>query len=169
MQQQWNYPNQLPPPPQPRGRFGHRLVVLGLTLLLFLIACSTPALYLSDSEKWRWFGFEVLAMGWLGAFFGQFAWFANLLLLLAIAMLLFRRWTATLVCSLLAALLALNTLLILSQEIPLDEGGIRHTEVTGLGVGFYIWLLSLLSIGAGAVFLRQRERALQQGLPFHQS
>ena len=171
MHPQQNYPYQAPPPltkTRPGGKIGHRLLVLGLTFVLYLIACSTPALYLTGGDKERWFGFEVLVFGWLGALIGQFAWFANLLLLLAIALLLFRRWIATLVCSLLATSLALHTIVIFSQDIPLDEGGVRHAEVIGLGVGFYIWLLSLLSIGAGAILLRQRESAARRALALQQ-
>ena len=44
------------------------LAVIGISLILYLIACATPAMVL-EKETWR--GYEVLLLGWQGFFLGS--------------------------------------------------------------------------------------------------
>ncbi len=160
----YNYPNPYQPagPPKPRYSFRGRFVVLGLVVLMYLIACATPALEFNDPDDAIYYGFRIVIVGWLGALIGQFGWFANLFLLVGIFLLLFRRWIATFVSTVLGLAIALQTLMLFSQPVPADEAGIRHVELQHIKIGFYFWLASLLCLGVGVLILRNRERAGSQ-------
>lgn len=144
---------------KPRHSWRGRFIVLAITSFIYLIACATPALEFNDPNDAVYYGFRVLVVGWLGALIGQFGWFANLFLLGSIFLLLFRRWIATFIAAALACALGLQTFMLFSQKVPVDEAATRHVELQSLKVGFYIWLMSITSIGIGALILRNRERA----------
>jgi hypothetical protein len=178
MQPPYNDPTNFPPPyqapqwntyqpannPKPRYSWRGRFLVLAITMVIYLIACSTPALEFNDADDPIYFGFRIVVIGWLGAFIGQFAWFANLFLLVSIFLLLFRWWISTFVSSVLALLMALQTFLLFSQKVPANEAATRYIELQSLKIGFYFWLASLLCIGIGALILRNRERPLNDSI-----
>jgi hypothetical protein len=135
-----------------------RLAVIGLSAALYLIACATPALVFSGRGMETWFGFEALAIGWLGTFFWQFAWYANLLMPIAWLLVFVRRWIGAAVTTVLALVLAANTFLLYTGEIPGDEGGIVMLTFEYPHVGFAFWMLSMIVVLAGAVGLLVYER-----------
>ena len=136
------------------------LIGLAITLFFYLLGLFTPALILQGEGDTVWFGFRVLVIGWLGLLIGQFGWLANFPFLIGMILLLCRRWVGALLCAVLALLLALNTFLLYRQNIPVDEAATRYQNLDHLSYGFYLWLLSILALGVGALVLRKRERAI---------
>jgi len=96
-------------------------------------------------------GYELLAVGWLGIFFGYYSWLANPSLLASWICLLKRRTLAAQILSGLALLLALSFLL--HPDIIVDEGGTRK-EVIAYDVGYYLWLFSMMIMVGGASIFR---------------
>jgi hypothetical protein len=126
------------------------LVVISLSLFLFLLACATPAMVF-DQETWL--GVQVLAFGWEGIFIGQFAWYANLFWLLSLLLAFFRRWILTLAATLLAILIALDTLSFFGTKVPLDEGFVNMMIFQSYHVGYYLWMASIVVVGIGAMVM----------------
>jgi hypothetical protein len=138
----------------PRPSHPARFIVLGISLILFSIACLLPALvFLGNSGTDIWQGYRILFLGWMGPMFGQFAWCANPLLLVSMVTLVIRRWVITIVVSILTLFLAANTFLLFFQEVPADEAGVNMLELQYLHVGAYLWFVSILTILIGAVIL----------------
>ena len=124
------------------------LVVVGSSLLLYVIACATPAMVF-DKETWR--GIEVLVIGWQGVFLGQFAWFANGFWFLSLLLAFFRRWILTLAATLVSLLVALDALSLVGTKIPLDEGFVNSMIFQSYHIGFYFWMASIGIVGFGAL------------------
>jgi hypothetical protein len=138
----------------PRPSNPARFIILGVSLLLFSIACLLPSLvFFGNSGTDIWQGYRILFLGWMGPMFGQFAWCANPLLLVSMVTLVIRRWVITIVISILTLLLAANTFLLFFQEVPADEAGVNMLELQYLHVGAYLWFVSILTILIGAVIL----------------
>jgi hypothetical protein len=94
-------------------------------------------------------GYEVLAMGVLGVLLGMFAWFANPLMLAAVLLAAFGKRRAAMVLSVLAAALGLQSYAL--DGIPFNEsstGPDNLNIVDHLGLGFYLWMASLLAFAA---------------------
>ncbi|MGB0845910.1 MAG: hypothetical protein ACPGSM_04255 [Thiolinea sp.] len=91
-------------------------------------------------------GYWVFATGWMGFAMFQFAWYANLLMLMAVIMM----YTAPLRATLLAA----AGLLVATQAFWFDvlPGSASSTPITGQGLGFWFWYSSIFLLGLGVVF-----------------
>lgn len=87
-------------------------------------------------------GWEVLALGWLGIFVLQFAWFANIAYCASLGLWLGRAWRPAVILSLIAIGLGLNTLFLFVQELPSNGAGAKM-YLQSLQPGFYCWMLSL--------------------------
>jgi hypothetical protein len=138
------------------GLWPLRITVLALAGFTYLVACCCPSLYFvtSADEHFSRFGFVLLLIGWSGVFAGQFAWFANLFLFLAWIFILCRLWLTAAVIALLGILIALDTRALLGQILDADEGGVNKMHVESIGIGFYIWLGSMIITLLGCVLLR---------------
>ncbi len=137
--------------------------VLLLSLFIYLLACATPALLFDISNNDDpMIGFNLLFIGWMAVFYGQFGWFANPLLALAMLLFLFKRWLVTLILVILTLAVAANTLTLYEQALPADEAGTNTMELVGLGVGFYLWIASMAIIGLGAIGLWILNRKAKQ-------
>ncbi|MGC4016245.1 MAG: hypothetical protein QM755_17240 [Luteolibacter sp.] len=132
-----------------------RLIVAGITLGIFGLACALPAYHLQNGD--RWLGAQVLLMGWMGLFFGQLGWCANLLYFPAIITLLCRCWKITTILAGLAFLIGLHSFALANREIPLDEGGVNKTTVAAIGAAPAVWLASIVVLGGGALLLGRRK------------
>ena len=108
------------------------LVVIGVSLLLFMIACATPAMVF-DKETWP--GIQVLVLGWQGVFLGQFAWFANAFWSLSLLLVFFRRWILTLVATFITLLISLDALSFVGTKVPLDEAFVNTMFFQSYHVG----------------------------------
>ncbi len=150
------------PPPMPASRPTYavlpRLAVVGLSASLYVVACATPALVFSGRGIETWFGFEALLIGWLGAFLGHFAWYANLLLPIAWLLLVLRRSTAAIATTLFALLIAADTFRLYNGEIPGDEAGVTKLHFEYPHVGFAFWVLSMVVVLVGAVWFLVHDR-----------
>jgi hypothetical protein len=133
-------------------------VFIVISVFLYLIACATPCLEVSQKSDPVWYGLRILVIGWLGILVGQFAWLANSLWLAGIVFFVFRKWMATMIFSGLSLLFALNTFTMFVSELPADEGGVNKFHLVHLRIGFYSWLTSLLVLFAGALVMKIQAR-----------
>jgi hypothetical protein len=133
-----------------------RWLLVGASVSLFLVACATPALELVGNAHTYTFGAEALIEGPLAGFLGQFAWFANLLLLPALLLALTGRLRACAVCAFVGLAIANQTWTLVGSQIPGDEGGVTHYTVKSLQIGFYLWLASFAVLGVGGLLFRSR-------------
>jgi hypothetical protein len=164
-------PNPHPPPPaypypqmpqQPKLGWLPRLIALGISLFLYLIALCSPVIrFEGGNNNLTWYGIITLLLGWQGIFLTQFGWFANIPLLVGMILLLCRRWIGAVVCILIAIPLALDSFLILNQQVPDNEGLTSYSTVTHIYFGIYFWLSSILATGIGAIVLRSLEKKLR--------
>ncbi|MFY9823450.1 MAG: hypothetical protein WAM82_18865 [Thermoanaerobaculia bacterium] len=127
-----------------------RWIVIAPSGLCFLAACACPALEFNGKEHSVMLGAQALFQGPLAFLVGQFAWLANPLELLAVVLVLRRRfWGATAV-SFLGFAVANHAWALLGREIPGDEGGVTKLYLSSFHLGFFLWLLSFLLLAAGA-------------------
>lgn len=148
--------------PQPavirRGRGAETGVVVAC-LALFLVACVAPCLEFlntNTSSMDVMQGFQILLMGWMGVFVGQLAWFANLLFALGLLLLSLRRRTGAVICGTMAVVVASDTFVLFSQQLPANEGDVGKLILQHLRAGFYVWAAALVLLPLGALVLRQR-------------
>ncbi len=87
-------------------------------------------------------GFVILIIGWMGVFIFMFAWLANPLLLTALICIRFKKYTASAVLSLAAFILSLQSYAFHGE--PTEGPGPGNP--TYLGIGFYVWVLSIVCI-----------------------
>jgi len=131
-----------------------RIAPLCISLALYTLACLSPALVFSSVNGQQVMpGFWVLAIGWLGPLYDQFAWFANPFLFLGMLALLFRKWIAAIVLVVVSLAIAADILLLFSQQVPADEGGVNQLTLQYLDFGFYFWIASILVVGVAALVL----------------
>ena len=114
-----------------------------LSLLLYSICLALPS-FVFASPATAWTGGQALLLGWLGILVGQVGWLANPVYYLSLMFLLKQRSRFTLIASGVALVLAANTLLLFSQDIPANEGGVDKLKLETLGPAFYIWMISLV-------------------------
>ncbi|HEX7588884.1 MAG TPA: hypothetical protein VF478_11255 [Anaerolineae bacterium] len=126
------------------------LVIIGISLILYVIACATPAMVF---DKETWLGIEVLIIGWQGLFLGQLAWFANAFWFVSLLLAFFRRWILTLTASFVTMLIALDALSFVGTKVPLDEAFVNTMLFRSYHVGFYFWIASLGIVGLGALVM----------------
>lgn len=91
-------------------------------------------------------GYWVFITGWMGIVVFQFAWYANLLMLMAVIMM----YTAPVRATLLAA----TGLLVATQAFWFNvlPGTTSSTEIVEQGLGFWFWYSSIFLLGLGVVF-----------------
>ncbi len=92
------------------------------------------------------FGYWVFITGWMGVVVFQFAWYANLLMLMAVIMM----YTAPVRATLLAA----AGLLVATQAFWFNvlPGTVSSTEIVEQSLGFWFWYGSIFLLGLGVVF-----------------
>ena len=88
-------------------------------------------------------GGEVLALGWLGLFIGQLAWFANIPWFISLFGVIFRIPLLAAIPALLALLIAAETPALFFMKVPRDEGGTHYMALTAIGPAAYIWAAAL--------------------------
>ncbi len=86
-------------------------------------------------------GYHILQMGWLGPLDGNFAWYANILFLVAVPSLWMRRVTAT-KSAIVATILSLNTCSF--DYIPTGGGG--KDTIYGYGWGCSLWFAAIFLV-----------------------
>lgn len=139
---------------------GRNHLFVGISLLLFVMACATPCLEMSQKSDANWYGLRILILGWMGVLVGQLAWFANPLWLIGATAFALQKWSVALISLGTALFFALNTLLLFVIPLPADESKINNTSLVRLRIGFYLWLgsMTVLFIRAFAM----KTQSLQQ-------
>jgi hypothetical protein len=133
--------------------------VIGASAAAFAIACALPALTfqsLSGTEQ-SWYGGVIFLLGWMGALVGQFAWFANLLLLGSWISIGFRWGRGTVLFAAGALLVAAQSFALFGEAIPADEGGVNKLTLTHFMPGFYFWIASIVIALTGGIVGRSRK------------
>lgn len=103
------------------------------------------------------YGYKVFLMGFFGVFAGVFAWFANPLMLLALALSKFKKRLGASIVSVLAVVLGLQSYM--SKAVPFNESSMEPGNlnfVDHLGWGFYLWMGGLVVL-ASHCFLKRNE------------
>ena len=120
-------------------------IVLGVSVILFGIACCLPALEFSKNQDSKdvLSGINVLAVGWSGIFAGVIAWYANVLWVIGLVLGLLGKPKLAAVAGVLALLTGCTTFSLFGQQLPADEGGVNHMSLTRTLPGCYVWLASL--------------------------
>jgi hypothetical protein len=116
-------------------------LLLGVSVIFYVVSLFLPALH----------GGENAVAGWLLGMFGWaqilnaqcFAWLANPLYVAAVITSLLKRYRDSLHYSLAATFIAIDTFR--ATHFNPDESG-RTIEVDGIGIAFYVWILSFLMV-----------------------
>jgi len=141
--------------------FWMRAIPLAISLVLFVAACTSPALIMVGSQGESTIdGLSALVIGWMAPLYGQFAWYANPLLFFGALALLLRFWKTSIVFVILALFIAMDTFQLSAQEIPVNEGLTATEHLQSVQAGFYLWLASIVVIGLGAIVLLVRDLKL---------
>src|SRR5215467_8175517 len=118
---------------------------LYVSIMSYLTCMAFHGLCVHGSSCSR--GVEILAFGWLGVFYGHstnLTWLANPLLFNAWALILLRKRRAAIIGSIAAFVGGFLFLVFSNMDgVEVDEGGGDY-PVTGYGVGYWLWLVSMI-------------------------
>jgi hypothetical protein len=113
------------------------------------------------------YGYDILRVGWIAALFGMFAWYSNLLAVIAFVCAKTCAYKTGIAFSFIAFLLGLLALTL--RYIPTSEANFGTcglpdivppcAPLDRLGIGFYVWLASFLVL-AVIVIMRSVELLL---------
>lgn len=126
---------------------------LGISLLLYLAACCSPALLFTTltrdsltpvAHETMW-GFQVLLKGYLGIVQGIIGWYANPLWLAAL--LVFpKRPKAALAVGLASLVIALTTFLAIGKDLAVWASDPYHQHLSAPLPGCFLWMASLAAV-----------------------
>jgi hypothetical protein len=131
-----------------------RFIIMGVSLVVLGCSLALPALVV-DPPSQTVFGLNCLLLGWLSLLQGWPMWLANPLCWLGLIFLCVKKYYVSFGLGVVAIALALCTYSI--TRILRDEGGTME-KVTGLGSGFYLWLMSLLIPTLGSLVLARAQK-----------
>lgn len=123
--------------------------------ILFIAACMLPALTFQNTNTNKpaeMSGMALFFLGPLAIFAGQFSWLANPMLIAAAIFYGFRRYPLAAGLSGGAVLVGLSALFLFKMSLPANEGGVGELKLTKLEPGFYLWMASLATFTAAAVW-----------------
>ncbi len=131
-------------------------VVLSLaSVALFLLAPTQDGYYIEGSNPRAWVpAWGLLLIGWLGLFYGVFAWVANPLMAAGWLLCWLKKYRAGGALAAMAMLFMLSFLLhstVISSEAP------TYSRISGYGPGYWLWIASaatLLLANAAAMILQ---------------
>ena len=129
----------VPAPPTARGR----AIILLSFVLIYTLGCGFTAFHL-DGQQQRWNGVQVLVFGLAGLKMMQFAWLANITVIVALRAVMQGQTRTAQIWSVVSLLLALHTFALFGQEISLGRQDFNTVRLVSLGAGYYLWLLALL-------------------------
>lgn len=103
-------------------------------------------------------GYFILAFGWAGVLFlGNFAWLGNLFYIGLLIALWRKEYKAIFYLGIIATVFALMAFNL--SEVPRNEGGVNNYQVDYLGIGYYIWLGTMVtSVLYGYIQWKKRYR-----------
>ena len=109
------------------------MLLVILAFFLFFLSLFEPV-FITENKEIK--GYWVLAMGWMGFVIFQFAWYANLLSLLAV-LLMSKRVGTAFILSLLALLLSTESFLF--DEVP-SASSDKNIAIIDNEIGLYLWI-----------------------------
>ncbi|NOU49120.1 hypothetical protein HG263_00955 [Pseudoalteromonas sp. JBTF-M23] len=112
--------------------------VLIVSCALYLVSLCLPALHFAEQASLA--GYSLLLWGWWGVVTLDPAWFANPLFIIALVHCYLKGYKRAAIYSGGALVLALSSFK--AKQWFFNEGG--GTPITGLGVGFYIWIVAII-------------------------
>lgn len=134
-----------------------------LSVACFVASPFLPAYYYGKPLT-PVYGASLLVFGWLGPLTGYFAWLANPVYAVALALGTSKRPRACAVASLIGLAFALS-FLVHKEVLDMDKGDVLHRTVMAYGFGYGVWLAAFIVLGAGAVIhARDAHSARQQGI-----
>jgi hypothetical protein len=107
-----------------------------------------------------YYGYRILLMGFLGVLVGQFAWFANPLMLLALLLSTFKKRLASMILSVSSIALGLQSYVL--EAVPFNESSMDSDNlnfVDHLGRGFYLWMGSLVTFSVYCLLRKEDDAA----------
>lgn len=148
--------------------------VLVASLVLFALACFTPALEFQSYQMVQdkkvmgdlvtWFGWVCLYKGLMAIFIGQFAQFANIFYVVALLMIQEKSYLTAAMCSLFALLSGLHTFSLGKMNVYNDDAGVVKLTFLHPNIGFYFWMASFLVLLALSVGLAIQHQKTKKGL-----
>jgi hypothetical protein len=131
--------------------------LLIVSILFYAISLTQPAYHVvNGNPRLVYSGWNVLTIGWLGAFEGKFAWFANPVLVSVWIFAAKGRNSRAIATASVALLLALSFLL--NRQISVDEAG-HYGQIIHDGLGYWCWLASIALAFVAALVLRWKTRS----------
>lgn len=106
-----------------------------VSIAIFFICLSFPGYYFGEMAEEK-SGLELLLIGWLGSFF----WYANLFYFLSLFP--YKKTEISSVLSVLSLLIAISFLG--ASQVPSgDINGGGNVSISGYGIGYFLWVLSI--------------------------
>jgi len=131
--------------------------ILTISIILFLISLSQEAY--CTTRNCDAYGLSCLLMGFIGFFLGGacLTWLANPFLIISWIILYTKHYKVSLVLSSIAIIIAMSFLFF--KEIIVDEAG-HYKEITKYGLGYWLWLLSMIIVFLGNIFLLNKKEEI---------
>jgi len=130
-----------------------------LSMAIFAVCLTQDGYYIAGDDARAWSpAIGLFFLGWMGMADHGIAWIANPLMVLAWYFASNSKAGRAFVCSALA--LPIMTSFLLVKNILSDEGG-GMSQVTGYGLGFWLWMVSaaVMAMGAGMAYRQSRRVA----------
>jgi len=127
----------------------NRFVIIAVSLVVLGVSLALPALVIEPPTQ-PIMAWDCFLLGWLTLLLAWPMWLANPLYLVGLVFLGFKKYHISFGLGVVAIALALCSFTI--TQIVRDEGGTME-KVTGLGSGFYLWLLSISIPTVGSLIL----------------
>lgn len=122
-----------------------------ITWILFILSLATKV-YEMDHGNIKAYGYEAFFAGWMELFGIGVSWLANPISVLAIIFLMSNKIKLSLILSGLALLFAL------AFFISTKTG---TTEITAVGIGYYFWTASILTVFISSLQLLKYEKIVR--------
>ena len=124
-----------------------RWLTIVSSIILFIVSLLLPALLFQEVDPVT--GDNLLVWGWWGLILGNPAWCANPLFLIALVVFSFKKYVFALIAGVVAFILGACSFF--ASEYYFNEGS--STPIAGLGLAFYVWMLSFGVFIAGSLLL----------------
>ncbi|MGO9714120.1 MAG: hypothetical protein ACLQBL_35015 [Polyangiaceae bacterium] len=131
----------------------NHIIAIVVIALLWIVACAIPSLSLGGAFP----GWLCVLLGPFAVFYLCPAWFANLTWIGAVALLWRRRYAAAIVLTVASVLLAAGVIRLFYIDVTIDDTD-KTYRLQHLALGFWVWLLSLVTPGIVAARCQLQKR-----------
>lgn len=141
----------------------YRMTTIGISLVLYAIACASPAMLLVHGDTLEPpLGFNLLCMSPLGFLIGQYCGFANVLYVMTIGVFAAKLWRQAFIFGITSVIVGLTSLSLWWLGFPSNEGDVGpRTFLKYPLIGFYFWLGSMAVLSM-ASYMADREKQENQ-------